>query len=93
MKRKITLIIKKQLNLKKIKKKKGKRNQIEKKKIKMKISDDEEEKDYEDESENENENESKDGKEPQIDAEKVEMTLRNWLYKNMKPNKSSFVKK
>lgn len=57
----------------------------------MKISDDEEEKDYEDESENENE--SKDDKEPQIDAEKVKMTLRNWLYKNMKPNKSSFVKK
>ena len=61
----------------------------------MKISDDEEEKDYEDESENENENEneSKDGKEPQIDAEKVEMILRNRLYKNMKPNKSSFAKK
>lgn len=55
----------------------------------MKISDDEEEKDNEDESENE----SKDGKEPQIDAEKVEMSLRNRLYKNMKPNKSSFVKK
>ena len=61
----------------------------------MKISDDEKEKDNDDESENENENEneSKDGNEPQIDSEKVEMTLRNWLYKNMKPNKSSFVKK
>ena len=57
----------------------------------MKISDDEKEKDNDDESENENE--SKDGKEPQIDAEKVEMILRNRLYKNMKPNKSSFVKK
>ena len=57
----------------------------------MKISDDEKEKDNDDESENENE--SKDGKEPQIDAEKVEMILRNRLYKNMKPNKSSFAKK
>ena len=71
---------------KKNQKEKDKRNKsLEKKKIKMKISDDEEEKDNEDESESE----SKKDKEPEVDGEKVEMTLRNRLFKNMKPIRSS----
>ena len=80
----------KKKNKKEKEKEKSKRNKsVEKKKVKMKISDDEEEEDNEDESESE----SKNDKEPEIDEEKVGMTLRNRLFKNMKPIRSSSVGK
>jgi hypothetical protein len=59
----------------------------------MKLDDDEEEKEKDSEDEDESEKENKNTMETKIDEEKIEMTLRNRLFKNMKPIKSGSAEK